>query len=120
MRLGISRIRSMAAFDRATFCRSLRNLRKILTTITYRKMGPASLKTVLPILTELRYDNLDIQDGDLAQREFLRITFHDVPREERLKVRRALEKYCAQDTGGLIALLESLKTVVAMPPEGSP
>ena len=82
--------------------------------------GTASLKTVLPILTELRYDNLDIQDGDLAQREFLRITFHDVPLDERLKVRRALEKYCAQDTGGLIALLESLKRVVAMPPEGSP
>ena len=47
--------------------------------------GTASLKTVLPILTELRYDNLDIQDGELAQREFLRITFHDVPLEERLK-----------------------------------
>lgn len=79
--------------------------------------GNASLKTVLPILTGLSYDNLEIQEGDVAQREFLRVTLRDVPIDERLKVRAALEKYCAQDTGGLIALVESLRKLVARPTE---
>jgi hypothetical protein len=75
--------------------------------------GTASLKTVLPILTECRYDDLDIQDGELAQREFLRVTFGDVSEDERLKVRRALEAYCAMDTRGLIAIVDALKKITS-------
>jgi hypothetical protein len=82
--------------------------------------GTASLKTVLPILTQLRYDGLEIHDGDLAQREFLRVTFGNVSPDERLKVRTALEKYCAQDTAGLIALVESLGKMTLQSAQLSP
>jgi hypothetical protein len=71
--------------------------------------GAASLKKVLPILTEHGYNDFHIQDGDFAQREFQRITFGNVLPDERKKVRIALENYCAQDTAGLVALLEAAK-----------
>src|SRR5208282_2732812 len=59
--------------------------------------GSASLKQVLPALTGKGYEHLEIQEGDMAGREFLRVTFGDVSESERKRVRRALEKYCGQD-----------------------
>jgi hypothetical protein len=45
--------------------------------------------------------------GD-ASREFMRITFTDVPAAERAQVRRQLEAYCTQDTQALIDILFAL------------
>ena len=64
--------------------------------------GSASMKLVLPALTGKDYKNLEIQEGGAASREFLRITFTDVSEAERKRVRRALEKYCGQDTEGMV------------------
>ncbi len=75
--------------------------------------GSASLKAVMPALTGTSYDELEIGAGDFAQREFARITFGNVPPEERLKVRAALQAYCCQDTRGLIDILEALRTLTA-------
>lgn len=71
--------------------------------------GSASLKAVLPALTRSSYEGMQISDGDLASREFMRITFTRVHDKERQRVRQALEQYCAQDTRGLIDILESLE-----------
>ena len=71
--------------------------------------GSASLKAVLPALTGTSYDGLEIQEGAAASREFMRVTFTDVPDEERSKVRRALEAYCGQDTQALIDLIVALE-----------
>ena len=71
--------------------------------------GSASLKDVLPALTGTSYEGLEIDEGDLASREFMRITFSRVSRRERRRVRRALERYCAQDTRGLIDILAALE-----------
>jgi hypothetical protein len=71
--------------------------------------GSASLKAVLPALTGKSYDRLEIHDGGTASREFMRITFDDVPGQERIRVRRALEAYCRQDTQGMIDVLEALR-----------
>jgi hypothetical protein len=43
--------------------------------------------------------------------EFLRVTFGDVSESERKRVRRALEKYCGQDTEGMIWILDALMAV---------
>jgi hypothetical protein len=64
--------------------------------------GSTSLKAVLPIITGVGYDGLEIGSSDFAQREFTRITFGVVTPAERLKVRTALQAYCCLDTRGLI------------------
>lgn len=67
------------------------------------------MKSVLPALTGKDYKNLEIQEGGAASREFLRVIFGDVSESERKRVRRTLEKYCGQDTEGMVWILDSLK-----------
>jgi hypothetical protein len=71
--------------------------------------GSASLKAVLPAMTGATYSNLQIQDGDTASREFMRITFGDASKEERSEVRQRLDAYCKQDTQALIDILSALQ-----------
>ena len=71
--------------------------------------GSASMKLVLPALTGKDYTSLEIQEGGAASREFVRVTFGDVTESERKRVRKALEKYCGQDTEGMIWILEELR-----------
>jgi hypothetical protein len=54
---------------------------------------------------------LEIQEGGAASREFLRVTFTDVSESERKRVRLALEKYCGQDTEGMVWIVEALRAV---------
>jgi hypothetical protein len=72
--------------------------------------GSASMKAVLPALTGKGYEHLEIQEGGEASREFLRVTFGDVSESERKRVRRALERYCGQDTEGMVWILDALKS----------
>lgn len=58
----------------------------------------------MPAHTGRGYDELEIQEGDTASTEFMRVTFADVPDEERLCVRRQLEEYFAMDTMVIHAL----------------
>ena len=65
------------------------------------------MKAVLPALTGKGYEGLAIQEGGMASREFLRVTFGDVPEAERQQVRKHLEEYCGQDTEGMIWIVEA-------------
>jgi len=67
------------------------------------------MKAVLPALTGSGYDHLTIQEGGAASREFLRVTFGNVPDAERIHVRQALEEYCGLDTLGMVQLVDQLK-----------
>lgn len=72
--------------------------------------GSASLKRVLPVLVpELSYDELEIGEGGTASSEYMRITFGDVPEEERQKVRTALLDYCRLDTLAMVRIVAKLK-----------
>lgn len=71
--------------------------------------GSASLKCVLPSLTGLSYDGLDIADGQMASLEYMRATFGGVDEAERRRIRAALETYCGQDTSGMLALVDRLR-----------
>ena len=73
------------------------------------QQGSASMKAVLPVLTGRGYDELEIQEGGTASREFLRVTYGDVPEAERQRVRRQLAAYCGQDTEGMIWIVEALE-----------
>ena len=70
--------------------------------------GSASIKSVLPALTGKGYGGLEIADGGTASLEYLRVTFGDVIRSERQKVRSQLKEYCALDTKGMISIVDRL------------
>ena len=73
--------------------------------------GSASMKAVLPVLTGKGYEHLAIQEGGAASREFLRVTFGEVSKAERAKVRRQLEDYCGLDTLGMVQIVNCLRTI---------
>jgi hypothetical protein len=77
-----------------------------------RQHGSASMKAVLPALTEKGYEQLVIQAGDIASREFLRVSFGEVAEAERRRVRDQLEAYCGQDTEGMIWIIEALRRLI--------
>lgn len=74
-----------------------------------RQRGSASIKYVLPVLSDLKYDDLDIGNGMLASLEYERITFGDVSDSEKLRVREALEKYCELDTLAEVEIIDGLR-----------
>ncbi len=73
--------------------------------------GSASLKSVLPSITGRGYEDLDINDGQLASISFLSAIFSDMPEAERAKVMADLEQYCRRDTEGMIWIVERLKEI---------
>ena len=75
--------------------------------------GSNSMKAVLPALTGTGYEQLVIQEGGAASREFLRVTFGQVPDAERRRVRKALEEYCALDTLGMVQIVHEIKRLTA-------
>ncbi len=72
--------------------------------------GSASMKAVLPALTGKDYNDLEIQEGGAASREFVRVTFGEVNETERKRVRGALEAYCVLDTQGMVWILDALRS----------
>ncbi|MCL4417681.1 MAG: DUF2779 domain-containing protein [Actinobacteria bacterium] len=74
--------------------------------------GSASLKNVLPALTGKSYDDLEIQNGQMASLKYLNITFlkgetvSDKAHVE--KIRKDLLDYCGLDTEGMIYILRKL------------
>lgn len=71
--------------------------------------GSASLKAVLPAVTGKGYDGLGIANGEDASFEYYRVTYSDVPEEERRRVRQDLLTYCGQDTEGMIWIVNALR-----------
>jgi len=71
--------------------------------------GSASMKAVLPALVGRGYDGLEIQEGSLAAREFLRSAAAETPADERQRIRAALLAYCGRDTEGMVEIVERLR-----------
>jgi len=77
-----------------------------------QQLGSSSLKHVLPALTNISYDDLEIGEGTTASLKFMEAAFGDVSEEECQKVRNDLRIYCGQDTGGMIDILKKLQEIV--------
>jgi len=75
--------------------------------------GSASMKAVLPALTGNGYENLAIQEGGAASREFLRVTYGQVTAAERRRVRQDLQEYCGLDTLGMVQIVDKIKGLTA-------
>jgi len=74
--------------------------------------GRFSLKRVAPALVaDLRYDDMEIGEGGEASRalEALLLRPETMKRPERVRVRKALHAYCAQDTLATLGVLQRLR-----------
>jgi len=80
-----------------------------------KQKGSCSIKYVLPALTGKSYEGMEIANGGDASLDYLYITHgtngKKASKEEVLKVRKDLEKYCGLDTEGMVWILERLKEV---------
>jgi len=81
--------------------------------------GSASVKNVLPAITDYSYKEMDIADGLSASIYFLYACGHykigkrSPTLEEVKKIRRDLITYCRMDTGGMIHILRGLKEALS-------
>ena len=73
------------------------------------QLGSASLKQVLPALTGLGYDELEIADGQAAGPKFMESVSGDIFDEESQKIRADLVAYCGLDTYGMIEIVRRLE-----------
>lgn len=75
--------------------------------------GSTSIKKVLPVLCpELNYDNLDINNGQLAFIQYLKMIARETPKEEKLKIQNDLEAYCTQDTYAMYAIYKKILEII--------
>jgi hypothetical protein len=74
--------------------------------------GSASLKNVLPALTDLSYDNLEIGNGADASSLYHRMVIDELQPFEVEKIRTDLETYCTQDTYAEVVILKELRKLV--------
>lgn len=74
--------------------------------------GSASIKKVLPVMSNLSYKELAISNGADASLEYERVTFGSVSEKEKKKVREELEKYCELDTLAEIKIVDRLMEIV--------
>jgi hypothetical protein len=82
--------------------------------------GSFSLKYALtPLVPELTYSDLIIQEGMRASVEIWRLLFvaHKIPKEQRAKLRIDLLAYCERDTLAMVKLLAALRRL-ARPLDG--
>ena len=77
-----------------------------------QQQGSSSLKHVLPALTNLSYEDLEIGEGTTASLKFMEAAFGNISDAERQKIRIDLLTYCGQDTGGMIDILKNLQELV--------
>jgi predicted RecB family nuclease len=71
--------------------------------------GSFSLKSVLPaILPEMSYENLEIQEGQMASLEYVKMMDPATPIEEKEKIKRDLLTYCGHDTRAMLKIREML------------
>lgn len=75
--------------------------------------GSASLKAVLPALTDQDYEDLDIADGGSAMRIYLHLLENELSQKEQKKILRDLDSYCKRDTEGMVWIIEKLRKLVA-------
>jgi hypothetical protein len=83
--------------------------------------GSFSLKYVLtPMVPELTYTDMVIVDGLTASVEIARLLFvaDRIPAHERDRVRQDLLAYCKQDTWAMVRLLEEMRELAGIPPQG--
>ncbi len=78
-----------------------------------KQQGSASIKEVLPAITEKSYKGMGIGDGGTASAEFFKMTYENCSEEEKKKVRENLLKYCELDTLAEVMIIEKFRKIVS-------
>jgi predicted RecB family nuclease len=89
----------------------IKDLHKIISKEYYHPKfyGSFSIKSVLPaLLPEMTYKNLEIQEGQLAGLEYVRMIDVSTPAEEKEKIKKNLLTYCGHDTLAMLKIREEL------------
>lgn len=74
-----------------------------------KQCGSASIKKVLPVMSDLSYEDMEINNGGYASIEYERVTYDEnVSDKEKKKVRKDLEKYCELDTQAEAEIIKKL------------
>jgi hypothetical protein len=77
--------------------------------------GSVSLKRVLPTLVpELKYDELEVQDGGQAMDAWWKMVSPNTPKEQYEKIKNDLKVYCGQDTYAMYAIWKHLYDLVGV------
>lgn len=75
-----------------------------------KQSGSYSIKKTLPLFTDLKYSNLDIQNGTEA---LVAYSMYDkMSYSEKEKIRENLKIYCRQDTWAMVEILRGLRNLV--------
>jgi hypothetical protein len=72
--------------------------------------GSYSIKKVLPVFTDISYDDLEIGNGGVAM-----ISYANLPNmtpEEKEKTRSALIAYCQQDTWAMVEITKAIHYLI--------
>jgi predicted RecB family nuclease len=89
----------------------IRDLHKIISKNYYHPKfyGSFSIKSVLPALVpEMNYQNLEIQEGQIACLKYLRMIDSSTSAEEKEKIKGHLLSYCGYDTLAMMEIREVL------------
>lgn len=71
--------------------------------------GSFSIKSVLPaVVPALGYDDLEVQDGEMAARVYYKMIFEETDWVEKARFGDALLRYCARDTLAMLELRRAL------------
>ena len=72
--------------------------------------GSYSIKKTLPLFTNLKYSDLDIQNGTEALVEYSK--FSKMTKEQIEQTRKKLIEYCKQDTWAMVEILKGLRKTI--------
>jgi hypothetical protein len=67
---------------------------------------------VLPVLTDIRYDNLEVNNGAVASELLWKLAKWAIGKDEEEKVIENLLEYCKQDTWAMVAIYQKIQTIV--------
>jgi len=74
-----------------------------------RFQGSFSLKSILPALVpDMKYEDLAIHEGNQAALEYLRMIDPCTSPAEKQEIKKALQRYCGQDTLAMVKIREEL------------
>ncbi len=88
------------------------DLKEIFSTGLYFDLhfkGSASIKKVLPVMTPISYDGLDVGNGGVAMKELVKLIDNQIDDEnQRKKLIEDLLIYCGQDSLAMVRIYEEL------------
>jgi len=77
-----------------------------------RFCGSASIKKVLPVLTDLSYDQLPIPNGGVATSVLFDIATGKLSGEDLAQAKKNLLTYCEQDTRAMVRIWQELIKII--------